>query len=120
MHDHELWWAMLFHRTLELSRVLPKQLRGTVQFEVATRDGERVHFHLLLRGARTSGGAGVLPSADALVKTSDEKLHALMFADQPPSDALIVSGNAHLFRSLLECLERSAAPKSLLQTRCQP
>ena len=120
IESHRLWWAMLLHRTLELARILPSQMRGSIQIEVATENGETVHYHLFLAGTRTSGGVGVLRSSDALVKTSDSKLHALMFAEKAPADALMVSGDASLFRSLLEFLKKKAAPKSLLQARCQP
>jgi hypothetical protein len=119
LESHQLWWTMLLHRTLSLARALPAQLRGSIQFEVITENGT-ARFHLSLAGARTSGGDGSIASADTLVKTTDAKLHALMFADSPPADALLVSGNARLFSSLLEFLENSAAPKSLLQVRCQP
>jgi hypothetical protein len=120
LESHQLWWTMLLHRTLSLARALPSQLRGTISFEVATENGATACFHLLLAGARTSGGDGSIATADTLVKTTDAKLHALMFAPAPPADALSVSGDARLFSALLEFLKDSAAPKSLLQVRCQP
>src|SRR5687768_6096358 len=99
IESHQLWWTMLLHRTMELARALPPNLRGSIQFEIATNSGETARFHLFLCGARTSGGSGALASADALVKSSEIKLHALMFAPKAPSDALVVSGDAGLFQS---------------------
>lgn len=110
---------MLLHRTLELASVLPSKLRGTIQFEVATDAGPLAQFHLRLAGTRTTFGDGVSEAIDARVSTSDRNLHALMFAASAPKDALLVSGNADLFLSLLQFLKNSAAPKSLLGVRCQ-
>jgi hypothetical protein len=120
LESHQLWWTMLLHRTLELAPALPPSLRGIIQLEITTDAEEIACFHLVIAGARTSGGSGAVARFDTLVKTSESKLHALLFASQAPKDALVVSGDARLFQSLLEVLQRRAAPRSLLEVRCQP
>lgn len=111
---------MLLHRTLELAPLAPTHLRGSIQFELGTERGEVAFYHLILAGARTSGGSGAIEHANTRVRSDDAKLHALLFAKNPPPDALLVSGDASLLRSLLDHLKKSSAPKSLLKLRCQP
>lgn len=111
-----LWWALLLERLRQVSLTLPRDLTGTIQFELAGPGEPHLH-HVVLDGPKTEARDGEAPGWDAKVVSHEEAVAALLFAESPPAGALVVHGNFQKFEALMRALEGAPAAKSWIGIR---
>src|SRR5689334_22371238 len=110
---------MLCTRLEQMRAVLPARLRGILEFEVATEEGDSFFFHFVLDGNKSTSGIGRATGEVATrVFTTEHAIACLLASDDTSRPApFSIDGNRDLLTAFQTAVENVPSAASLISVR---
>jgi hypothetical protein len=114
---HEVWWIALRAALANAAPAVPKDLRGTIQFQIDVDDQEPIHRHLVLSGPQIVAVDGLAEKFHTFVRAKASDLVDFAKNDRLPEGTFRVAGDAQLYFRLVESASKLPASGSQVAIR---